>query len=73
MIIAQNADGRLELFLKSHHKWQTAPNNGWSEWAPFQFAVSGSTYPIGELNANAIARNADGRLEVFTLGTDKAI
>src|ERR1700749_725616 len=44
--VAANADGRLELFIPGaeiqnnqftnaqlFHKWQTAPSNGWSDWA----------------------------------------
>ena len=35
--VAQNADGRLEVFARGTdnalwHKWQTAPNSGWSGW-----------------------------------------
>jgi hypothetical protein len=36
-VVAQNADGRIEVFCRGsdfqlYHIWQTAPNNGWSEW-----------------------------------------
>ena len=65
--VAQNADGRLEVFLRGndtnlYHRWQTAPNNGWSApWAP----MGGQWHrdPV-------VARNADGRLEVFIIGDD---
>ncbi len=35
--VMQNADGRIEMFASSndnglYHVWQTAPNNGWSDW-----------------------------------------
>ena len=38
LAVAQNADGRLEVFARGTdkalwHIWQTAPNNGWSGWA----------------------------------------
>jgi len=38
LTVNQDADGRLELFVRGAdgavwHKWQTAPNNGWSGWA----------------------------------------
>jgi hypothetical protein len=37
--VAQNADGRLEMFQDRAgsvwHVWQTAPNGKWSSWAPF--------------------------------------
>jgi hypothetical protein len=36
-VVAENADGRIEVFCrgadyKIYHIWQTAPNNGWSDW-----------------------------------------
>jgi hypothetical protein len=36
-VVATAADGRLEVFavdssLMLYHKWQTAPNDGWSGW-----------------------------------------
>ena len=38
LTVGRNADGRLEVFARGAdggiwHKWQTAPNNGWSGWA----------------------------------------
>jgi hypothetical protein len=65
--VAQNADGRLEIFAQAagaqgpelHHAWQTSPNGGWSAW-------SSLGAPPGDfLGASAVARNADGRLEAF--------
>ncbi|MBY7125955.1 hypothetical protein ILS93_28305, partial [Bacillus sp. 16GRE42] len=37
LAIGKNADGRLEVFARGAdralwHIWQTAPNNGWSNW-----------------------------------------
>ncbi|WP_447600625.1 S8 family peptidase [Nitrospira sp. Nam80] len=50
--------GRLEVFARGSdkalwHKWQTAPNNGWSTWASLG----------GWVNQPVVTRNADGRLE----------
>jgi hypothetical protein len=47
--------------------WQTAPNAGWGGWDSL-----GS--PPGVHAAQPrVARNADGRLEVFARGTDNAL
>jgi peptidoglycan hydrolase-like protein with peptidoglycan-binding domain/acylphosphatase len=67
--VGRNADGRLEIFARGTdnalwHKWQTAPNNGWSGWASLGGAIT--TDPV-------VAQNADGRLEVFARGTDNAV
>jgi hypothetical protein len=58
--VALNADGRLEAFVVRHgdavwHIWQTAANNGWSSWD-----LLGS-----DPDGLAVARNPDGRLELF--------
>ncbi|MGW7062986.1 hypothetical protein ACWGHM_31450 [Streptomyces sp. NPDC054904] len=59
---ARSADGRLEVFAAGadgiHHAWQQEANGNWSAWEP----LGG---PGGaEL---AIAPDADGRLEAFSL------
>ena len=46
------------------HIWQTAPNNGWSGWA---------SHGRRHLSDPVVARNADGRLEVFVRGADNAL
>lgn len=67
-----NADGRIELFFSDasgevHHIWQTSPNGNWSKWEKLykenymQFAF---------LTA---ARNADGKIQVFTRDTSERI
>ena len=58
-MVGSNEDGRLEIFVQAAdntfwHKWQTAPNNGWSDWQGLQ--GSGSAF---------LGRNNDGRLELF--------
>ncbi len=67
--IAQNLDGRLEIFVRGTdsalwHIWQTAPNNGWSGWASLG----------GILESDPVVfQNEDGRLEVFVRGSDSAL
>jgi hypothetical protein len=66
-MVASNADGRLEVFVRGtdnnlYHKWQTAPNGAWTpNWSGLGGVLDGN---IGA------GRNADGRLEVFVRGTD---
>ena len=67
--VLNNADGRLEIFVRGTdgalwHKWQTAPNNGWSGWASLGGVIT---------EAPVAGRNKDGRLEVFGRGTDGAL
>lgn len=67
--VAANADGRLEVFVAGGdgalwHVWQTAPNNGWSDWSSFG-TPGGLTSASNPALAPAVAANADGRLEVF--------
>jgi C1A family cysteine protease len=67
-VVAQNADGRLEVFVRGTdnamwHKWQTAPSNGWSGWASRGGVLT---------SVPALGRNHDGRLEAFVRGTDNA-
>ena len=73
--IDQNADGRLEIFMvdsdrQLRHKWQTEPSssNQWSpDWSPF----GPERWPLS--SNPAIARNADGRLEVFMMGSERQL
>jgi acylphosphatase len=69
----QNADGRLEAFVIGFdnalwHKWQSKPGGTWGGW-----------FSLGKPSiANAffipfVRKNDDGRLEVFTVGTDGAL
>ncbi len=67
--LAASADGRLELFAVGDdrqlwHIWQTAPNNGWSEWTSHGSPPGGLEFPC------VIAPSKDGRLEVFCIGND---
>ncbi len=67
--VGRNADGRLEVFARGSdnalwHRWQTAPNNGWSGWGSMGGVITSD--PV-------VMNNADGRLEVFARGTDNAV
>ena len=71
-VVGTNADGRLEVFTLDAqgglwHIWQTSPGGGWSQWVslgdPFAKA------PL-DLPTFTLARNGDGRLEVFTADQD---
>jgi hypothetical protein len=73
--VAAGADGLLEVFIVSQggtvwHTWQTAPNNGWSGWLS-RGTPSGVLF--GSDSAPAIARAADGRLELFIVANDLAL
>jgi hypothetical protein len=70
LAVGQNADGRLEVFFVDHntlssndlyHQWQT--DSGWSD--PVKFEL-GDDSP----RKVAVARNADGRLELFYTADD---
>ncbi len=71
------SDGRLELFAKGivsaqdsalWHIAQTAPSQGWTDWASL-----GSPAATGGLGLPVVAASADGRLEVFAVGSDGAL
>src|SRR6266581_4476695 len=69
----ENADGRLEVFAAGNdgalwHIWQTAPNGTWSSWASL-----GTPSNVQFLSGYTVGKNADGRLEVFTVGSDGAL
>jgi hypothetical protein len=69
-VVARNLDGRLEVFAVTPpphqlmHIWQTAPNNGWSDWENLGGTLT---------SAPAVSRNSDGRLEVFARESDTRI
>ena len=46
------------------HKWQVTPSGGWSDWDSQGGVITSNI---------AVARNADGRLEMFVRGTDNAL
>jgi hypothetical protein len=71
--VGVNADGRLEVFVPEfftqsdrdlYEKYQTAPNGpSWSSWA----FLGGSVV----LSRPAVSRNADGRMELFIVQSDR--
>ena len=72
IVVASNADGRLELFAIGSpggvvHAWQLAPNSGWSAQASL------GSPGVVTVSSPAVGRNADGRLAVFVSGSDGAI
>jgi hypothetical protein len=67
--VIANEDGRLEAFVVDgptnslHHKWQTsAGSNTWSAW----HSLGGVIRSDSNI---AVARNSDGRLEAFVIGS----
>lgn len=71
--LAQNVDGRLEAFTVGTdgalwHIYQVAPNGIWSGWAPL-----GTPPNVHAVTVPIVGQNADGRLEVFTIGSDGAL
>jgi hypothetical protein len=73
--VAQNADGRLEVFVvgsdkQLHHRWQTTPNSS-SQWSEIWTVLGGEHWPPS--SDPGIGRNADGRLEIFLVGSDKQL
>lgn len=69
--VARTSDGRLELFAIGqtgylYHNYQTAPGGAWSGW--IALGTSANTWTQNSLPAVGV--NADGRLEVFVIGTD---
>src|SRR3989442_15641097 len=70
--VGSNADGRLEVFVVWNdnsiwHNWQTARNNGWSDWSP----LGAEKFNPG--TRLALGQNGDGRLELFAVGADDAL
>jgi acylphosphatase len=69
-----NADGRIEVFTVASdgnlwHIWQTAPDESWSTWNSLGRPDSQNA---GGFMPFTVSRNADGRLEVFVIGSDGA-
>ena len=69
----QNADGRLEVLLngsdgKLWHIWQTSPGKDWSNWASLNNPPNTNSFSVP-----TAARNADGRIEAFSVGSDGAL
>jgi hypothetical protein len=73
--LAQNRDGRVDVFMLAGESlfsgplWHASqqPQGGWSPWAPLE---SSKQWSVSE--RPVVARNRDGRLEVF-MGADGAV
>jgi hypothetical protein len=71
--VGQNTGGRLEVFTIGFdgtlwHIWQTIPDKSWSNWDPLNKPPNTNV-----LTMPGVGKNADGRLEVFTIGSDRAL
>ena len=74
--VGENQGSRLEIFVETWdcsvwHNWQLSPNGTWSGWAPLGSgsSCSGTSVPFPPPDFGpAVARNPDGRLEVFAPG-----
>jgi hypothetical protein len=75
LALAQNQDGRLELFWIDHgavwHAWQTVPGDDWTGgW--HALGSPSDTVTLDE-GSPVVARNEDGRLELFVRANDGAV
>jgi hypothetical protein len=74
-VVEKNADGRIEVFEAGSddalwHIWQTTAGGGWyKSW----FSSGKPSASAGMYMGPSVIQNADGRLEVFTVGTDGAL
>ena len=71
--VHQNADGRLEVFMAGSNNalwnvWQIEPGGKWSTWG-----FLGTPPGISSISYPASGQNADGRMETFVIGSDKAL
>jgi acylphosphatase len=69
----ENANGRLEVFVFGSdnalwQKGQTTPGGTWGEWSSLGKPSIANAFFIP-----IVGKNDDGRLEVFTVGTDGAL
>ena len=73
--VASSADGRLEVFAVGDdsalwHIWQTAPNNGWSNWTSHGKPPREGGGLLDLWGSPGLAPSADGRLELFVVGSN---
>ncbi len=78
--VGLNSDGRLEAFVQGAdgalwHIWETPAKTSWGDWASLGLPRSrSSTQAEVRITATpSVARNEDGRLEVFVRGSDGAL
>jgi hypothetical protein len=70
-----NGDDLLEVFTVDAkgglwNSWQTSSRGGWSQWVSLGDLIGTTHEPIVRFK---VTRNADGHLELFTIGTDGAL
>jgi len=76
VVVGTNSDGRLEIFYvgtnnEVYHNWQTAQSSlNWNGETVFLNHYAGSAASAKQI---AVDTNADGRLEIFYVGTNNAI
>jgi hypothetical protein len=73
-IVGRNLDGRQEIFALGDdaglwQKWQLAPNDGWSEWQ----TLGTPSANVSLTRQFTVGRNADGRQEIFAVGSDRNV
>jgi hypothetical protein len=76
LALVPNKDGRLELFtLDFHaavwHAWQTTPGDDWTGWHSLGTPSDGVS--LMSVDPPVVARNEDGRLELFMRGNDEEL
>jgi acylphosphatase len=69
-VASENADGRLEAFVIGSdnalwHIWQATPAGSWGGWSSLAKPPVANAFFVP-----FVRKNDDGRLEVFTVGTD---
>ncbi|CAN5416499.1 hypothetical protein BH18THE2_BH18THE2_16860 [soil metagenome] len=75
--VARNNDGRLEIFIvgtdgRMYHKWQTSLNSdGLWDWNSTWAQLGKEEWPRS--SNPTVARNGDGRLEIFIAGPKEEI
>ena len=74
IVVGQNADGRLEIFYVGtnndlYHNWQIAPTN-WNQPTTVNNWAGETKFSKDSAQQIAVGQNADGRLEIFYVGTN---
>jgi hypothetical protein len=78
LAVGANADGRLEVVVPGvstagevamWHRWQLTGGGRWSDWA----SLGRPGGQLGPGGVPVLAQNQDGRLELFTVGDDRAV
>jgi hypothetical protein len=80
LCVGRNQDERQEILAVADlgevwQTWQTSPSNGWSDWKELGRPASGlrPTSNSSVVDRPSIARNQDGRQELFAMGADDAL